>query len=107
MTSDETLGGYVATHHCPPAFLGSDALSYSAELYVDSECQEDGRFGAAVLFIRWSTCGSHPDGHLETGYLAYGSTAEEAKTGVERLSLAELKKHLDRLVVESKERPAW
>jgi hypothetical protein len=107
MTDDETLGGYFATHLCPPAFLGSDNASYSAEAYVDSECQEDGRYGAAVLFIRWSESGSQPDGHLETGYLAFGRTPEEAKSQIRDLTLLEVREHLDRLIDKSKERPAW
>jgi len=107
MTNDETLGGYVETHHSPPAFLGPDGLSYSAEVYIDEEAQTNGRFGAAVLFIRWSESGSQPEGHLETGYVAHGDTREVAKSIAERLTLFEIKEHLDRLVKESKERPAW
>lgn len=107
MTTDETLGGYVGSHRCPPAFLGSDGASYSVEVYVDEEPQEDGRFGAAVLFIRWSNADSRPEGHLETGYLAQEATQERARAAVEGLTLHDLKAHLDRLVEEAKGRPGW
>lgn len=107
MTNDATLGGYVNTHHCPPAFLGPDGFSYTAEVYIDSDSQADGRFGAAVLFIRWPKEGSKPEGHLETAYLEHGETQEVARSNLERLTLLELKAHLDRLVEESKGRPDW
>ena len=107
MTSDETLGGYVDTHECPPAFFGPDGISYSVDVYVDSEPEENGQYGAAVLFIRWSKSGSQPEGHLETGYLAHGDTPSHAKSLVERLTLFELKELLDRLIEESKGRPGW
>jgi hypothetical protein len=105
--TDETLGGYVSAHRCPPAFSGSDGASYSAEIFVDEEPQDDNRFGAAVLFIRWSAADSQPEGHLETDYLAYGPTAEAARTAVENLTLHDLKEHLDRMIEESKGRPVW
>jgi hypothetical protein len=107
MRDDETLGGYVDTHKCPPAFLGSDGVSYSAEVYVDEKVQEDGRYGAALLFIRWSGSGSQAEGHLETDYVAHGATPEIAQAVVERLTLFQLKEHLDRLVEEAKGRPDW
>ncbi len=107
MTSDETLGGYVEAHACPPAFLGPDGISYSAEVYVDEDVQQDGRFGAAILFVRWSAKGSQLEGHLETEYLAHADTPEAARCTVDRLTLFDLKGHLDRLVEESKGRPDW
>jgi hypothetical protein len=107
MTSDETLGGYVEAHNCPPAFMGPDGASYSAEAYVDEDVQEYGRYGAAVLFIRWSADGSQPEGHLETDFLAHGDTPEAVRSAVDGLTLFDLKEHLDRLVEESKGRPDW
>jgi len=87
--------------------LGPDGFSYSAEVYVDEETRVDGRFGAAVLFIRWSESGSQPAGHLETEYLAHADTPAAAKASLEHLTLHEVKEHLDRLIEESKGRPAW
>lgn len=107
MTEDETLGRYIEAFHCPPAFRGGDGISYTAEIIVDEEPDETQQFGAAVLFIRWSKDSDQPDGHLETSYLAHSETPSQVRTAVEELTLYELKKHLDRLIEDRKERPDW
>ncbi|MFC1640175.1 hypothetical protein ACFL3B_05370 [Gemmatimonadota bacterium] len=107
MMEDETLGGYVEAFCCPPAFRGADGNSYTAEIIVDEEPDESQQFGAAVLFIRWSLDGDQPDGHLETAYVAHGETRDQVKAAVEKLTLHELKEHLDRLIEDRKERPDW
>lgn len=107
MTEDETLRGYVDAHHCPPAFRGADGVAYTAEVIVDEEPDETQQFGAAVLFIRWSGNSDQPDGHLETAYLAHGSTQDQAKEAVENLALYELKGHLDGLIEDRKECADW
>ncbi|UCF40143.1 MAG: hypothetical protein JSW43_10425 [Gemmatimonadota bacterium] len=107
MSDDSTLGGYLEIHSRPPAFEGSDGEAYSAAVFVDDQPDENGRFGAAVLFVRWSQSGDRPVGHLESPYLAYGGTAEEAGAGVRRLTLHEIKQQLDNAIAESKERTDW
>ncbi len=107
MIDDSTLGGYLEIHSRPPAFEGADGEPYSAAIFVDEEPDESGRFGAAVLFVRWSASGDRPVGHLETPYLVYGSTPEEADAGVRRLTLYEVKEQLDRAIAVSKEHPNW
>jgi hypothetical protein len=107
VTDDSTLGGYLEVHGRPPTFEGADGRAYSAEEFVDAQPGEDGRFGAALLFVCWSESGERPVGHVETPYLVHGNTVEEAKAGVRRLTLHELKEQLDRAVAESKERPSW
>lgn len=107
MIDDSTLGGYLEIHSRPPAFEGADGEAYSAAIFVDREPDESGRFGAAVLFVRWSQSGDRPVGHLESPYLAHGSTPEEADAGVRSLSLHELKRQLDRAIAEGKERTDW
>lgn len=57
-----------------------------------------GRFGAALLFIRWSTSGERAVGHLETDYLAFGPTPDTALVPLLALTLQEVKAHLDRCV---------
>jgi hypothetical protein len=104
---DTTFGGYLDVHHRPPAFEGSDGNPYSAEIYVDNEPCQDGRYGAAVLFVRWSPSGDRPAGHLETAYLVFGDTSEEAGAYLRRLTLYELKDHLDRLIENRKDVPDW
>jgi hypothetical protein len=62
---------------------------------VDDTPDAHGRYGAALLFIRWSEAGDRPVGHLETEYLAFGPTAAEALAPLLRLTLAEVKAYLD------------
>jgi hypothetical protein len=98
--SDETLAGYQAVHGRAAAFEGSDGRPYSAGVYSDDDPAPDGRYGAALLFIRWSQ-DQQPDGHLETDYLAFDKDPLEAEAAVGRLTLAEVKAHLDRLIERS------
>ncbi len=107
MTDDSTLGGYLQRHARPPAFEGSDGVPYSVDMYIDDAPNTEGRFGAAILFVRWSDAGDAPVSHLETDYLAHGRTAAEAQDQLQEISLQELKAHLDRLIGEQKERPDW
>ena len=107
MTDDSTLGGYLDMHSRPPAFEGADGKAYSAAIFVDEQPDESGRFGAAVLFVLWSESGDRPVGHLESPYLAYGDTPQEADAEVRRLSLHELKRQLDRAITERKGRTDW
>jgi hypothetical protein len=65
---------------------------------VDDVPDPDGRFGAALLFVRWSSGGDRAVGHLETGYLAHGATPDAARAPLLALTLAEVKAHLDRCV---------
>jgi hypothetical protein len=62
---------------------------------VDEQPDAFGRYGAALLFLRWVEGGAKPLGHLETDYLAFGKTPEEALARVRALPLADVKAHLD------------
>jgi hypothetical protein len=95
--SEDTLGGYVTVHGRPPGFTGSDGLPYSVGVFSDDDRGPDGRFGAALLFIRWSASNA-PDGHLESEYLAFSDTATAAEAEVGRLSLHDVKRILDALI---------
>jgi hypothetical protein len=96
---DTTLGGYQHVHGRPPAFGAADGQAYSVDTFAD-DLGEPGRYGAALLFVRWSE-GERPVGHLETDYLAFGATADEALAPVLALTLEEVKAHLDRCVARS------
>lgn len=65
---------------------------------MDDDPDPAGRFGAALLFIRWSTGGERAVGHLETDYLAFGPTPEAAHAPLLALTLQEVKAHLDRCI---------
>ena len=91
---DTTLGGYQQMHGRPPAFGAADGQAYSVAMFTTDT---DGKFGAALLFVRWGE-GERPVGHLETDYLAFGATADEAQAPLLALTLEQVKAHLDACV---------
>ena len=93
-----TLGGYMAAHDRAAAFSGSDGRAYSVALLVDDEPDSRGRFGGALLFVRWTPGGDAPDGHLESDYLLWGATPDDARTRLGALSLYDVKSQLDELI---------
>ena len=93
--TDDTLGGYQRVHERAPAFGGSDDQSYSVGTFVDDVPDPQGRYGAALLFVRWSEAGDRPVGHLETDYLFRGATPAEALAPLLALTLQQVKRHLD------------
>lgn len=95
MNDDSTLGGYQRRHGRPPAFGGLDGRAYSVSPLVDDDPDDRGRYGAALLFVRWKPDGERPDGHLETGYLTDGPTPEAALAPLLALPLRAVKHHLD------------
>jgi hypothetical protein len=99
--TDFTLGGYMATHGRAAAFGGSDGESYSVGLFTDEQPDERGRYGAALIFVRWSRAGDRPVGHVETPVLAWGKTAEEAEERIKALSLFDVKAALDEAIAAS------
>jgi len=107
MIDDATLGGYASAHGCPPTFVGSDGESYSAEPYVDDLPHEDGSFGAAVVFIKWSEDGTRPVGHLETDFLKFGKTTEKALAEVKLLTLHDLRGLLNSLIEHREGISCW
>ena len=104
-----TIGGYMAVHSRPAAFEGSDGASYSVEIVTDSTGDRDKPFAAYLLFVRWQTGDPVASGHLETEFLSYASTEEEAKTAVGRMRLNDVKAQLDSLIrAKAKaQRPWW
>src|SRR5262249_7550547 len=87
-----TIGGYAAVHARPAAFEGSDGLSYSVELCADSTGDTSRPYGAYFLFLRWRRMGAQGiEGHLESDFLAYGETRNEALAALGQTSLADVK----------------
>jgi len=70
---------------------------------VDETPDDDGRFGGSVLFVRWSSEGDRPVGHVETPNLVHGASPEEADQMVRQLTLHEVKAALDRAVAAQSE----
>jgi len=96
-----TLGGYMEKHDRAAAFGGSDGQAYSVAIYVEDEADERSRFGAALLFVRWSPAGDRPIGHVETETLAWGRTREEAAERLRALSLYDVKAALDEAIARA------
>jgi hypothetical protein len=102
-----TLGGYMAVHDRPAAFEGSDGFSYSVEILAQEEQHETPPWGAFFLFVKWARVGAQsPEGHLESDYVARGTTEADAIANAGRLSLSDTKQVLDALIERaSTERP--
>lgn len=87
-----TIGGYMAVHARPAAFEGPDGLSYSVELMAESTGDPARPWGAFILFMRWARMGDqHVDGHVESEFLAFGPTEQEARAAVGALELGEVR----------------
>ncbi len=93
-----TIGGYMAVHDRPAAFEGSDGASYSVEIVSDTSGEKQQAFAAYLLFVRWGQGDPVASGHLETDFLAFAATEEEARKIVGALSLNEVKLKLDALI---------
>lgn len=93
-----TIGGYMAVHDRPAAFEGSDGASYSVEIVTDINDDENGAFGAYLLFVRWREGDPVASGHLETDFLAFAGTEDEARKIVGAMLLNEVKSRLDELI---------
>ncbi len=98
-----TLGGYMAKHERAAAFGGSDGQAYSVGIYLDDAPDDRGRYGAALLFVRWSPAGDRPVGHVETEPLAWGKTPQEAEERIKALSLFDVKAALDAAIARAPE----
>lgn len=94
-----TLGGYAAVHGRPPAFEGSDGLSYSVEIVVAPTGSADAPHGAYLLFVQWARIGAaSPSGHLETEFLAESDSEQEVRALVGAYSLGQVRSALHALI---------
>ena len=99
--SEFTLGGYMQKHDRAAAFSGSDGQAYSVAIYVEEEPDIRGLYGAALLFVRWSSGGDRPLGHVETETLGWGRTPAEAESRLTALSLYDVKAALDEAIARA------
>ena len=104
---DSSLGGYFEKHSRPPAFEGSDGASYSVDVYIEEDETTNKKYSAALIFVRWSSDGAQPVGHLETVPLAVAERRAEVKSALYALTLHQVKGHLERLIEEKKRLPDW
>jgi len=103
--TEVTLGGYMAKHDRAAAFAGNDGEPYSVGIFVEEEPDELGRFGASLLFVRWSRGGDRPVGHVESQVLVWGRTPDEAEDRIKAISLFDVKAALDDAI--SRTPPEW
>jgi hypothetical protein len=95
---ERTLGGYMAVHARPAAFEGSDGRSYTVAIETDETGERARPVGGYILFVRWGGVEPEVTGHIESPFLAWGATIDEATAAVGALSLHEVKTQLDLLV---------
>jgi hypothetical protein len=93
-----TIGGYMAVHARPAAFEGSDGASYSVEIITDASGDKTRPFAAYLLFVRWRQGDPVASGHLETEFLAFAATEDDARKLVGAMMLNEVKARLDDLI---------
>ena len=93
----------MARHERATAFGGSDGRAYSVAIWVDDEPDARGRFGASLLFVRWTTAGDAPAGHVESEPLAWGRTPAEAEERLKAFSLYDVKAALDAAIAAQPE----
>ena len=83
--------------------------SYTVAIETDETGERARPVGGYLLFVRWG--GEQPEvtGHLESPFLAWGATADEATRAIGAMSLHEVKQQLDSLVGASAppSRPWW
>lgn len=96
---DSTIGGYAAVHSRPAALEGRDGFSYSIEILSDSTDDQVEPFGAYLMFVQWSRLGAQKvEGHVESEFLAWGETADEAEGLLGEMKLAGAQTVLDGLL---------
>ena len=103
-----TVGGYAAVHARPPAFEGKDGASYSVEIMTDATGDPAKPWAGYLLFVRWRQGDPVAAGHLETDYLRYAATEDEARAEVGAMQLNDALAELNRRIeAESASRPWW
>lgn len=106
---ERTIGGYAAVHARPAALEGRDGWSYSVEILTDSTGEAERPFGAYLLFVQWKRLGEQGvAGHLESGFLAWGTDRTTAKDALGRMLVEDVQRELDaRIRARDAERPWW
>lgn len=104
-----TVGGYAAVHARPPAFEGKDGTSYSVEIMTDTTGDANRPWAGYLFFVRWRQGDPVASGHVETAYLRFGGTEEEARIAVGAMQLNEALAELNRAIAEeaAPSRPWW
>lgn len=104
-----TVGGYGAVHARPPAFEGKDGSSYSVEIMTDATGDNAQPWAGYLLFVRWGQGDPVATGHIETEYLVYAGTEEEARRKVGAMKLNDAVAALNSAITarSTPSRPWW
>jgi hypothetical protein len=103
-----TVGGYTAVHARPPAFEGKDGASYSVEIMTDETGERLRPWAGYLLFVRYDAGDPIASGHIETDYLRYAESEENARTQVGAMLLNDAVAELNKAIEEkSASRPWW
>ncbi len=101
---ESTVGGYAAVHGRPAALEGMDGHAYSLDILTDRTGDPAEPWGAFLVFLRWSRVGEPAvEGHLESEWLAWGGTPDEARALLGDLPLADAQRLLDHLIVDARD----
>jgi hypothetical protein len=97
---ERTIGGYAAVHGRPAALEAPDGFAYSVEVMADSApAGSPAAFGAFFLFLRWRRVGEEGvEGHLETGFLEFRDTREDALGALRAWPLERVQAELNAMV---------
>lgn len=97
-------------HARPPAFEGLDGFSYSVEILTDVTGDVAAPWGAYLFFVRWGTGEPEVKGHLESAFLATGTSEAVVRHELGAMQLATVKATLDGLIraaTPTASRPWW
>jgi hypothetical protein len=104
---ERTIGGYMAVHSRPAAFEGGDGLSYSVAIEAGRTGEPDRPYGAYLLFLRWRRLGAPGiEGHLESPFLTFGASPDDARKSLGAMALEDVKRILDELIAATTPAPA-
>ena len=96
--ADTTLGGYLAYHHRPPAFQGTDGHPYTVSMEVEHTSNLLAPFSGYLVFPRWAETGAGIVGHLETPILLEEVSRGEAEASLGALTLMEVQALLEEAI---------
>lgn len=100
--ADRTLGGYIKLHNRVPAFEGADGQPYTVDVDVEETDNDDRPWVAFLVFLRWAETGAGIMDHAESGDIARGASAEEARQNALDLSLYEVRAELDAAIARKR-----
>lgn len=100
---DATLGGYLAVHDRPPAYLGTDGHPYTVSVEVEKTANLRAPFAGYLVFPRWAQSGVGIVGHVETPTLIEAATVEEATRALQARTLLEVQTLLESAIAREVE----